>query len=248
MIDPPIGVRPQQRRRVASGDLDFGDVAGQVPIEVDIAVVGHRNRNAVDIQRNLAARAESAHHDSRFIAVSGKVLDRHSGQIVERLGGIDQIQVGDLGLIDPDGHGRRFRKVRRDINLHFAEIERSPWTLTDDLIDSLGQLRQRTREIRVGWRLRQCAGSRDFQVRIRRGEGIDGGAQGFRVAAPGGYGIGSGGQAGEAVLKILQRSFPLDGRILLCCQREGSGQQTQHTKDRFHGSFSLLTGATRPCG
>ena len=69
-------------------------------------------------KRNLAARAEPAHHDSGFVAVGRKVLDGDSGQIIQRLGGIDQIQVGDLALIDADGHRRCLRGVRGHGDLH----------------------------------------------------------------------------------------------------------------------------------
>ena len=66
---PAEHVRPLQQRGVALGHFDAGQVRGEEAAEVDVAVVGHVDRHAVDEQRHLA-RVEAAYADLAFVAVA----------------------------------------------------------------------------------------------------------------------------------------------------------------------------------
>lgn len=87
---PAEHVRPLQQRGVALGHFDAGQVRGEEAAEVDVAVVGHVDRHAVDEQRHLA-RVEAAYADLAFVAVAA-ALQVDAGEGVQRLADVAAVE------------------------------------------------------------------------------------------------------------------------------------------------------------
>jgi hypothetical protein len=77
-------VRTIERGRESLRDLHLGDVVGKEAVHVDIAVIRHVDRNAVNVHRHLAD-VEAADEDASLVS-RPDALDGDSGNQIQRVG------------------------------------------------------------------------------------------------------------------------------------------------------------------